>query len=368
VAWIKRYERDDGTFRYGVEWRDASGRKRYRTAGPRQRDAVRLKAEIERRLSMGPLLEAEPEAFGAFLAGWLDRHAQRVRATTIRRYREVLPCIAPLESIQIERLTPALIDDLVMTVSRRAPRQAELSLRLVKMVLRDAKTRGQRVDEAVLAVRPPRRDLPDMRFLDWPEVEELAAATPEPYNSLVQVAALTGLRQGELFGLRIRNVDLDRLHMRVDAGVVDGQLAATKTRSSRRTVFLCDYAAELITAQIGDALRSSQALVWTSPEGGPIRKDNFMARVYRPAVVRAGFTPLRFHDLRHTYAALMVRAGAHPKLLQSQMGHASIRITLDLYGHLYPDVGADTARALEQLIRPARGESAEEEPKMDGLA
>ncbi len=64
----------------------------------------------------------------------------------------------------------------------------------------------------------------------------------------------------------------------------------------------------------------------------------------------------------------MVRAGAHPKLLQAQMGHASIRITLDLYGHLYPDVGADTARALEQLIRPGRRESAEEEPKMDGLA
>ena len=81
-----------------------------------------------------------------------------------------------------------------------------------------------------------------MRFLEWPEVEELATATPEPYNRLVQVAALTGLRQGELFALGARSVDLDQLGLRVEAGLVDGRLSATKTRTSRRTVFLCDSA------------------------------------------------------------------------------------------------------------------------------
>jgi len=364
MAWIKRYERDDGSVRYGVEWRDSAGRKRYRAAGPRQRDAIRLKAEIERRLAMGPLLEADPEPFGDYVDAWLERHEQRVRASTVRRYREVVPCLAPLRLVLIERLSPAVVDDLVVAVSRRAPRQAELALRLVKMVLRDAKNRGQRVDEAILAVRPPRREAREMRFLDWAEVEELAAATPEPYNRLVQVAALTGLRQGELFGLRTRSRDLDALRLRVDAGVVDGRLSATKTR----TVFLCESAAELIAEQLAECPTNGVGLVWSGPEGGPIRKDNFMARVYRPAVTRAGFAPLRFHDLRHTYAALMVRAGAHPKMLQSQMGHASIRITLDLYGHLYPDVGAETARALEQLVRPARGGSAEAEPKTGGLA
>jgi integrase len=158
------------------------------------------------------------------------------------------------------------------------------------------------------------------------------------------------------------------MRLRVEAGLVDGRLSATKTRTSRRTVFLCASAAELLEAQIAEAQRPGGALVWTSPEGGPIRKDNFMTRVYRPAVTRSGLAPLRFHDLRHTYAALMIRAGAHPKLLQSQMGHASIRITLDLYGHLYPDVGTEAALLLERLIRPAGGESAEEEPKTAGPA
>lgn len=148
------------------------------------------------------------------------------------------------------------------------------------MVPRDARTRGQRVDEAVLAVRPPHRDLPDIRFLDWPEVEEFAAAPPDPYNS-----------QGQLHGSRL---------------------------------------------PAGRAARGIHA--------APVPRP--------PPHLRRADAP----------------DGAHPKLLQSQMGNASISITLDLYGHLYPDVGADTARALERLIRSSRGKPAEEEPKMDGLA
>src|SRR6185312_324037 len=62
--------------------------------------------------------------------------------------------------------------------------------------------------------------------------------------------------------------------------------------------------------------------------------------------------PLRFHDLRHTYATLMIAAGAHAKYLQAQMGHASIRVTLDLYGHLYPDANRTVLRELDRLIEP----------------
>ena len=79
-----------------------------------------------------------------------------------------------------------------------------------------------------------------------------------------------------------------------------------------------------------------------------------MARVFRPAVRRAQLAPLRFHDLRHTYAALMVAAGAHPKLLQAQLGHTSINVTLNTYGHLFPDAFADVGTALDRLVDVAR--------------
>jgi integrase len=92
-------------------------------------------------------------------------------------------------------------------------------------------------------------------------------------------------------------------------------------------------------------------LAFPTPRGTVWRKDNFMARVFRPAVRRANLAPLRFHDLRHTYAALMIAAGAHPKLLQAQLGHTSINVTLNTYGHLFPDAFTDVGEALDRLVR-----------------
>jgi integrase len=92
-------------------------------------------------------------------------------------------------------------------------------------------------------------------------------------------------------------------------------------------------------------------LVFPTRGGSVWRKDNFMARVFRPAARRTKLAPLRFHDLRHTYAALMVAAGAHPKLLQAQLGHTSINVTLNTYGHLFPDAFADVGPTLDRLVR-----------------
>lgn len=357
MAQIRRYKRADGTYRYGVRWRDRAGRDHWRAAGPIRRDAVRLKQEIERQLALGPLYEAPPETFGEFLTGWLDRHAQRVRPNTIRRYEEVASHLAPLSGVLVNRLAAAQVDDLVVTVSRSASRQAEIALQLVKMLIRDARRRGHRIDEAILEVSPPRRELREMRFLTWGEVEHLASCTFEPFNRMIVVAALTGLRQGELFALKVGSVDLPSRCLRVDAGVVDGQLAPLKTRGSRRSVGLCARAAEMLQEQMRSERRNRYGLVWPAPEGGVLHKDNFGARVYRPAIKRAGIGPIRFHDLRHTYAALMVSAGAHPKLLQAQMGHSSIKVTLDLYGHLYPDIVGPVTQALDALISPDSAQS-----------
>jgi integrase len=140
---------------------------------------------------------------------------------------------------------------------------------------------------------------------------------------MVMLAAVTGLRQGELFALRDRNVDLDAKTIRVENGTYAGELVPVKTRASRRRV-------DLSRAQLLARKPNELGLVFPSPEGVILNNDNFRHRVFRPAVRRTKLPGFRFHDLRHTYAALMVAAGAHPKYLQAQMGHSSIRVTLDL--------------------------------------
>jgi integrase len=167
-----------------------------------------------------------------------------------------------------------------------------------------------------------------------------------------QLAALTGLRQGELFALRDRDLDLDAMTIRVEHGAYRGELVPVKTRASRRRVDLSSTAARVLRRQLLARRPNELGLVFPSPGGHVLNDDNFRHRVFRPAVRRTKLTGFRFHDLRHTYAALMIAAGAHPKYLQAQMGHSSIRVTLDLYGHLFP-ANRGVLDALDALTAPS---------------
>src|SRR5919106_1222395 len=208
MAHVESYRLRDGTKRYRARWIGADGRPRSRSF-VLKKDAKRFVLEQQRRASLGALYHAPPETFGAFVVGWLERYALRVRASTLARVREILPHLNVFGAVALDEIRPAAVEDHVAALARRAPRQAELALRVLKQVLANAKERGHLVDEAVFRVKAPRRDQPEMRFLGWDEVEELAANTVAPYGNLVQLAALTGLRQGELFALRDRNTDLE---------------------------------------------------------------------------------------------------------------------------------------------------------------
>jgi len=333
------------------------GRYRWQTVGPRKRDAELLRDEINRRVALGALYPSRPQTFAEFVEAWLEHYAQRVRPATLASCRDSLKHLAVFDSWQLDTIRAADVEDHVFAVARRAPRAAELTLDTLKMILRNARERGQTVDEAIFRVRPPRRERAEMRFLDWAEVEGLAFKTIEPYGNLVRFACLTGLRQGELFALRDRAVDLERRSVLVEAGAREGQLVPTKTSAGRRLVRLSGEALRILREQLIARAPNELGLVFPTPGGAVWRKDNLMARVFRPAVRRAGLAPLRFHDLRHTYAALMVAAGAHPKLLQAQLGHTSITVTLNTYGHLFPDAFSDVGPALDRLVEAARREA-----------
>jgi integrase len=326
------------------------GRYRWQTVGTRKRDAEVLRDEINRRVALGAVYPSQPQTFTEFVEGWLERYARSVRPATLSSCRDSLRHLAVFDEWQLETIRAADVEDHVFAIARRAPRSAELMLKTLKMILRSAKERGQMVDEAVFRVRPPRRERTEMRFLDWSEVESLACETVEPYGTLVRFACLTGLRQGELFALRGRAIDVERRSIAVEAGAREGRLVPTKTSAGRRQVRLSGEALRLLREQLIARTPNELGLVFPTPGGSVWRKDNFMARIFRPAVRRAGLEPLRFHDLRHTYAALMVAAGAHPKLLQAQLGHTSINVTLDTYGHLFPDAFADVGPALDRIV------------------
>jgi integrase len=327
------------------------GRYHWRTVGTRKKDAEALRDELNRRAVLGAAYQAEPLTFGTFKQRWLAAYEQRSRPSSVESVKASLAHLEHLDDTLIELITAAELEEQVTAVARSTPRRAQLVLRAAKQVLRSAKERGQVVDEAILGLKPPRVEQTERRFLSWDEVDRLACETMEPHGNLVRLACLTGLRQGELFALRDTAVDLRDRTLLVEASASEGKLVPTKTRAGRRRVHLPGEAVRILRAQMLAREPNELGLVFPNSVGGLLRRNDFMHRVFRPALRRAKLEPLRFHDLRHTYAALMVAAGAHPKLLQAQMGHTSIAITLDLYGHLYPDAFADVGAQLDELVR-----------------
>jgi integrase len=174
---------------------------------------------------------------------------------------------------------------------------------------------------------------------------------------VVLVGAYGGLRIGELAGLRRSRVVLLRGTVQVAEIVVEVggvlHMGPPKTRASRRTVGLPRFVVEELAAHLA-APGDPEGLVFTAPQGGPLRLPAFRARVWRPAVRAAGLDGLRIHDLRHTAVALWIAAGANPKEVSARAGHSSVSFTLDRYGPLYPEADAALRERLDALYGTAQ--------------
>jgi integrase len=202
-------------------------------------------------------------------------------------------------------------------------------------------------------VRLPRIVRREMHFLTAAQVEQLADSIAPPFPLLVRFDAYTGLRAGELAALRVGRLDLLRGRCEVveSATEVANELVwgATKTYE-RRTVRLPRFLCEQLGAYLADRPHAPGDLVFTMPQGGPLREPKFAERYFKPAALIAGLpAALRVHDLRHTCASLLIREGASIKAVQHHLGHKSASITLDRYGHLFPEELDHLADRLDRL-------------------
>ncbi|HEY3066159.1 MAG TPA: site-specific integrase [Methylomirabilota bacterium] len=166
-------------------------------------------------------------------------------------------------------------------------------------------------------------------------------------RTLLLCAVLTGMRRGDLLGLRWEDIDLEGHRIFVRRALWRGNFVTPKSRRSRRTI---DLAPTLRAALAKLPSRFQGGLVFCSTDGKPINPDNFAHRDWTRVLRRAELRRIRFHDLRHTHAGLLIAQGTHPKYIQAQLGHASIQTTLDRYGHLMPDAHAAEARKLDRMV------------------
>ncbi len=216
-------------------------------------------------------------------------------------------------------------------------------------------------------VHPPRMAETELRTLNPGQVRALcAAAAGDRFEALFVVAVTTGLRQGELLALRWRDVNLDAATLQVTGTLTrdDQGLAVTapKTARSRRQVVLAppSVAALIRHRSLQAVERERMGAIWVDHDlvfpnviGGPMQRDHLIRRHFVPLLRRAGLPTLRFHDLRHTAATLLLGGGVHPKIAAEMLGHTTVAITLNRYSHVTETMQREAAQVMGAIISPA---------------
>jgi integrase len=353
--------------RYTVE--TLTGKKRRTVYGKTREEAHEKLVEALSNRNKGLVFDADTMKVSEYLERWLaDSVRDTVRPTTFERYEQMvrIHICSVLGKLKLKDITPAHVRGLY-----REKLDAGLSPRTVQYVhvtlhkaLKQAVMDGLIPRNATEAVKPPQVRREEMRPLAPEQVKVLLQATrDERLEALYVLAVTTGLRQGELLGLKWEDVDLEfgTLQVRRTLATAKGgpQLTAPKTKGSRRTVRLTQSAVKVLRShlerQLGEIDRAGSlwrenGLIFASETGDPLDRRYITTHRFKPLLKRAGLPQIRFHDLRHTCATLLLGRNVNPKIVSEMLGHASIAITLDTYSHVLPNMQSEAAKAMEDAL------------------
>jgi integrase len=355
------------------------GKRKFFYAKTRQ-EAARLLTNALRDRDTGLPIVGERLTVAQYLAQWLNDIAPGLKPRSLQRYEEdVRLCIVPAcGRTPLARLTAQQVQALYtakLSEGLSAGTVAHLHA-VLRRALGEAQRLGLVQRNVATLVKAPRPARHDMHTLTPEEARRLlAVAADDRLEALYVLALTTGMRRGELLALHWADVDLEDGYVQVRytlQHLKDGAytFASPKTERSRRKVVLTSAAAAALRrrrttqgeerAAAGLAWRDED-LVFTNVLGGPLRANHVLQRQFTPLLKRARLPLIRFHDLRHTAATLLLRQGIHPKIVAEMLGHSTISMTLDIYSHVIPDMQRGAAAALDRLLGGTAGPPAKDE-------
>ena len=375
MAHIVKRKTKKGETRWEVAYRGADRRQHSRRFA-RKIDAQRFASTIEADLVRGDWLDPAQgqRPFGEWAERWLKTKTD-LKPKTRQSYEAILSnhLLPAFENTPIAAIDhPRVLAFLADLSTQRGAGTVKNTRDVLRMVLRLAVMSGAIKTNPVEGARAPRKPHQEMVFLTADQVMTLAEEITKPpirtrggehrrtsypeYGLLVRFAAFTGLRSGEIVGLQVKHVNLMRGAVEVMQAATEAygklHIGTTKTYHRRAVAIPSSLREELVTHLHRMA---PEEHVFAGPTGAPLRHSNWYPRHFKPAVERAGLPEaLRFHDLRHTYGALLIAEGAHPRAIMERMGHSTINVTLGTYGHLFPNIDAALTDALDQTYRGAR--------------
>jgi integrase len=349
----------------------------YTSSGPKRRYVTgKTRDEVHDKLieamgnrAQGLHFDAGTLTVGEYVTRWLNDSVRgTVRPSTFEVHRHMIePHIVPtLGRLKLKDLNPAHVRGFYREKLDSGPSAATVRKMhsVLRKALKEAVLDGLIPRNACEAVKAPKVERKEIMPLDREQARALLeAASGDRLEALYVLAVHTGMREGELLGLKWEDVDLERSVLRLRRALVrEGSKTALgdlKTPKSRRSVRLTAVATDALRGHLERQLAEMErmgslyqagGLVFATEHGTLINPSNLRNRSFKPLLKRAGLPEICFHDLRHTCATLLLSQGTHPKLVQELLGHATIAMTLDTYSHFLPSMGDQTVRAMEAAL------------------
>ncbi|MDA1010641.1 MAG: tyrosine-type recombinase/integrase [Chloroflexi bacterium] len=347
--------------------------KRKRFYGRTRAGAAEKLSTAQADLAKGLPLPSERLTVAAFLDRWLEDARSTIRETTYDGYESTLRLHAKPEigRIALSRLGPQDLAALYrkLLTEGLSPRSVRLAHAVLHRALRQAERWGLIARNPAGLVDAPRPSNTIMSPLTPDEIRRLLrAAAGDRFEALYVLAVTTGLRSGELRGLRWQDVNLVagtlQVRQQVQRTAKGWAFVEPKTGAGRRGVTLPTVA---VGALRGHRARQNEErlargpvwedldLVFPNELGRPVERQNLQRRSFDPLLERAGLSKIRFHDLRHSAATLLLAEGVHPKVVQERLGHSNISVTMDIYSHVLPTMQREAASKLDRFFEASAG-------------
>ena len=346
---------------------DGKPRRHFETVRGRKGDAQRRLTELLSSLDKGVYTPPGRLTVAEHLKNWLEGYVKtNCSQRTLDGYQSIIEnhLIPALGHVQLKHLTAQMIQSYYgKACETLSARTVHHQHRVLSQSLKYAVRQGYLGRNPAELVDPPSPRKKAMRTLTPFEVQILFEnAQDNYYYPVIYTAVSTGLRQAELLGLRWRDIDLYMLSISVSQVLYKRkgicEFKEPKTEHSRRRVamtpklalFLRGYREERerLYHELGKPL-TLDGLVFTGVEGKPI-DPGVLSHNFARIVKRAGLEGVRFHDLRHTFASLMLMKGAKPKVISEALGHSSVAFTMDVYSHIISGMQEDAMALLDEVL------------------
>ncbi|MDO8282532.1 MAG: tyrosine-type recombinase/integrase [Thermodesulfovibrionia bacterium] len=336
------------------------GKRKWFRGGDTKKDAQRELNDRLREVDAGTYKEIPKTTFSEFADLWLKNYVEpKAKPSTQRGYRDIITrLLKPLYGpVCLTEITTVSLQSFVANRLKSVKAKTVCNeIVVLKLMFKHAYRWGYLRHNPAEYVERPRVVKKEIDILSPDEVNILLSHATNHYRIAFLTGFLTGMRAGELWGLKWDDIDWNSKQIYVRRSLWNKQFQTTKTKTSTRKIDMTDgLIRELKKWKLASPV-SEHDVVFPSAAGGLTQHDNVVSRHFNQALRKAGLRQVSFHSLRHSNASIRIRSGQNIKYIQSQMGHAGIQITMDTYGHLFHDENFNRQQAelLEKSCDPVR--------------